>query len=47
MKQIKSNLTPFVMRKGNDEPQGEVIGGDYWLLDEEYSNKVKELGLKF
>jgi hypothetical protein len=47
MKSIQQNLTPFVMRKSNDEPEGEVIGGDYWLLDEEYAKKVKELGLKF
>jgi len=47
MKSIQQNLTPFVMRKSNDEPEGEVIGGDYWLLDEEYAKKVQELGLKF
>lgn len=47
MTHIKQNLTPFVIKKATDEPQGEVIGGDYWLLDEEFSSKVKELGLKF
>lgn len=47
MAHIKENLTPFIVRKGTDEPEGEVIDGDYWILDEDFQKKVKELGLKF
>jgi len=47
MAHIKENLTPFYVRKGTDEQEGEVIDGDYWILDDDFQKKVKELGLKF
>lgn len=47
MQSISQDLTPFVHVKSNDEPKGEVISGDYWITDENYSNKVKELGYKY
>ena len=47
MQSISQNLTPFVMRKSNEEPAGWVAGGDYWLTDDEYSKRLKESKLKF
>ena len=47
MQSISQSLTPFVMRKSNEEPAGWVAGGDYWLTDDEYSKRLKESKLKF
>jgi len=33
--------------KSNDNPKGEVISGDYWITDENYISKIKELGYKY
>ena len=44
---INQNLTPFVMRKSNEEPQAWVAGGDYWLTDDEYSKRLKESKFKY
>jgi hypothetical protein len=45
--EIQQTLTPFIIQKATDEPVGEVISGDYWLTDESYSNKIKDLGFKY
>jgi hypothetical protein len=47
MQSITQNLTPFVMRKSNEEPEAWVAGGDYWLMDDEYSKKLKESKFKY
>ena len=47
MQSITQNLTPFVMRKSNEEPQAWVAGGDYWLTDDEYSKRLKESKFKY
>ena len=47
MKSISQDLTPFVISKATDEPKGEVIGGDYWITDESYARKIKDLGYKY
>lgn len=47
MQSISQNLTPFVMRKSNEEPAGWVAGGDYWLMDDEYSKRLKESKFKY
>ena len=44
---ISQNLTPFVMRKSNEEPEAWVAGGDYWLMDDEYSKRLKESKFKY
>jgi len=45
--EIQQTLTPFIIQKATDDPVGEVISGDYWLTDESYSNKIKDLGFKY
>jgi len=45
--EIQQTLTPFIIHKATDEPEGEVISGDYWLTDEGYSSKIKDLGFKY
>ena len=47
MQSITQNLTPFVMRKSNEEPEAWVAGGDYWLMDDEYSKRLKESKFKY
>ena len=47
MRKISQELTPFVHVKSNDEPKGEIISGDYWITDESYAEKIKELGYKY
>jgi hypothetical protein len=47
MQSITQNLTPFVMRKSDEEPQAWVAGGDYWLTDDEYSKRLKESKFKY
>jgi hypothetical protein len=47
MHSITQNLTPFVMKKGDDAPEAWVAGGDYWLMDDEYSKKLKESKFKY
>tara|TARA_R100000951_G_scaffold34482_1_gene29347 strand:- start:7234 stop:8886 length:1653 start_codon:yes stop_codon:yes gene_type:complete len=47
MKDITKTLTPFVMKKSNDEPKGWVAGGDYWLVDDEYSKRLKDSNFKY
>lgn len=47
MKAISQDLTPFVISKATDEPKGEVIGGDYWITDESYARKLKDMGYKY
>ena len=47
MKTISQELTPFVHVKSNEEDKGEVIAGDYWITDESYAAKIKELGYKY
>jgi len=47
MGDIESNLTPFIRNDGF-EPQVEVLGGDVWLLEDEYNptnlqKKLKDL----
>ena len=44
MKSISQDLTPFIIVKGTDEPKGEVIGGDYWLVNDDWIKKSKEFG---
>lgn len=43
MGNIQQNLTPFVITKATDEPKGEVFGGDYWITNDEYARKLKEI----
>ena len=47
MQSITQNLTPFVMKKGNEPPPAWVAGGDYWLIDDEYDKRLKESELKY
>ena len=47
MQSITQNLTPFVMRKSNEEPDAWVAGGDYWLTDDEYDKRLKESKFKY
>ena len=47
MQSITQNLTPFVMRKGDEGPPAWVAGGDYWLLDDEYDKRLKESKFKY
>ena len=47
MKTISQELTPFIHIKSNEEPKGEVMSGDYWIADENYARKIKELGYKY
>jgi len=47
MKTISQELTPFIHIKSNEEPKGEVMSGDYWITDENYARKIKELGYKY
>lgn len=47
MQSITQNLTPFVMKKGNDAPAAWVAGGDYWLTDDEYTKKLAESEFKY
>lgn len=42
MKTISQDLTPFVITKATDEPKGEVIDGDYWIMNEDWQNRLKE-----
>jgi len=35
------------MRKSNEEPEAWVAGGDYWLMDDEYSKRLKESKFKY
>ena len=44
---ITQNLTPFVIKKGNDDPEAWVAGGDYWLMDDEYNKKLIESEFKY
>lgn len=44
---ITQNLTPFVMRKGDEGPPAWVAGGDYWLTDDEYDKRLKESKFKY
>lgn len=47
MQHITQNLTPFVIKKGNDSPDAWVAGGDYWLVSDEYEKKLKESEFKY
>ncbi len=47
MKSITQNLTPFIVKKGNEGPDPWVAGGDYWLVDEEYSKRLSESKFKY
>jgi hypothetical protein len=47
MQSITQNLTPFVMRKGDEGPPAWVAGGDYWLTDDEYEKRLKESKFKY
>src|SRR6056300_961097 len=47
MKTISQELTAFIHIKSNEEPKGEVMSGDYWITDENYARKIKELGYKY
>jgi hypothetical protein len=47
MQSITQNLTPFVMRKGDEGPPAWVAGGDYWLTDDEYDKRLKESKFKY
>jgi len=47
MQSISQNLTPFVMRKSNEEAPAWIAGGDYWLMDDEYSKRLKESKFKY
>jgi len=42
MKSISQELTPFIHTKSNDGPKPWVASGDYWIVDEEYSKKIKD-----
>jgi hypothetical protein len=42
MKTISQELTPFVHIKSDDGPKPWVASGDYWLVDEEWQNRLKE-----
>ena len=44
---ITQNLTPFVMRKGDEGPPAWVAGGDYWLTDDEYDKRLQESKFKY
>ena len=47
MQSITQNLTPFVMRKGDEGPPAWVAGGDYWLTDDEYDKRLQESKFKY
>ena len=38
---IEHNLTPFIRNDGQ-EPEAEVIGGDLWLLDDDYKKNLQQ-----
>jgi len=42
MKSISQELTPFIHTKSNDGPKPWVASGDYWIVDEEYSKRIKD-----
>jgi hypothetical protein len=42
MKTISQELTPFVHIKSDDGPKPWVASGDYWLVDEDWQNRLKE-----
>jgi hypothetical protein len=42
MKSISQDLTPFIHTKSNDGPKPWVASGDYWIVDEEYSKRIKD-----
>jgi hypothetical protein len=42
MRTISHELTPFVHTKSNDGPKPWVASGDYWLVDEDWQNRLKE-----
>ena len=45
MGEIEHNLTPYI-RVDGQEPEVEVLGGDVWLLDDQYSPKSLQKKLK-
>jgi len=42
MKSISQELTPFIHTKSNAGPKPWVASGDYWIVDEEYSKRIKD-----
>ena len=45
MGEIEHNLTTYI-RVDGQEPEVEVLGGDVWLLDDQYSPKSLQKKLK-
>ena len=42
MATISANITPFIHVKADDGPKPWVAAGDYWIVDEEYSKRIKD-----
>ena len=40
IKHIQNTLTPFILKKATDAPEAWVAGGDYWIMDDEYTKRL-------